>query len=105
MTSVPIRARLYSPVGGISDTLQDYFAKVGNVDFVVNEGKRTDFYGHSCFASNPRVGNADLRLLRPIPAPCHPILQRLPSVADRSLPSVTSKDRTWDQGTVTMIGP
>jgi esterase/lipase superfamily enzyme len=43
----------------ISDATQDYFAKFGNVDIVVFEGKRTDPFGHSYFTSNPRV-SADL---------------------------------------------
>jgi hypothetical protein len=74
---LPIRARLFSPAVGISDTLQDYFAKLGNVDFIVKEGKRTDFYGHSCFASNPRVGADLVKLIRngtPPRAPGRPLL-------------------------------
>jgi len=43
----------------ISDITQDYFAKFGNVDIIVFEGKRTDPFGHSYFASNPQV-SADL---------------------------------------------
>ena len=48
----------------ISETIQDYFAKAGNVDFIVYEGKRTDRYGHSYFASNPRVSADLVELIR-----------------------------------------
>jgi esterase/lipase superfamily enzyme len=48
----------------ISDTTRDYFAKFGNVDIIVFEGKRTDFFGHSYFASNPRVSADLIELIR-----------------------------------------
>ena len=77
MTSAADTSAVHSPVGGISDTLQDYFAKLSNVDLIVNEGKRTAFYGHSCFASNPRVSADLIELMRngtPPGAPGRPLL-------------------------------
>jgi esterase/lipase superfamily enzyme len=44
--------------------VQDYFSKVGNVDIIVYEGKRTDRFGHSYFASNPRVSADLVELIR-----------------------------------------
>jgi hypothetical protein len=38
--------------------------KVGNVDVIVYEGERTDRYGHSYFASNPRVSADLIELIR-----------------------------------------
>lgn len=43
----------------IPPSVQDYFSKVGNVDIIVFEGKRTDRFGHAYFTSNPQV-SADL---------------------------------------------
>lgn len=43
---------------------QTYFSKLGNVDFIVYEGQRTDFFGHSYFTSNPRVSADLIELIR-----------------------------------------
>lgn len=48
----------------ISETTKDYFATLGNVDIIVFEGKRTDFFGHSYFTSNPRVSADLIELIR-----------------------------------------
>ncbi len=48
----------------ISDATRDYFATYGNVDVIVFEGKRTDFFGHSYFTSNPRVSADVVELIR-----------------------------------------
>jgi esterase/lipase superfamily enzyme len=48
----------------ISETTQDYFATVGNVDIIVFAGKRTDFFGHSYFTSNPQVSADLIELIR-----------------------------------------
>jgi len=48
----------------ISETTQDYFETLGNVDIIVFEGKRTDFFGHSYFTSNPRVSADLIELIR-----------------------------------------
>ncbi|ESQ17253.1 MAG: hypothetical protein N838_23870 [Thiohalocapsa sp. PB-PSB1] len=37
---------------------------MGNVDIVVFEGRRTDFFGHSYFESNPRVSADLVKLMR-----------------------------------------
>jgi esterase/lipase superfamily enzyme len=44
--------------------VQDYFDKVGKVDIIVYEGKKTDRFGHSYFASNPRVSADLVELIR-----------------------------------------
>jgi esterase/lipase superfamily enzyme len=44
--------------------VQDYFSKVSNVDVIVYEGKRTDRFGHSYFASNPQVSADLVELIR-----------------------------------------
>ena len=48
----------------ISEITRDYFATLGNVDIIVFEGKRTDFFGHSYFTSNPRVSADLIELIR-----------------------------------------
>ncbi len=48
----------------ISAQTKDYFATLGNVDIIVFEGKRTDFFGHSYFTSNPRVSADLIELIR-----------------------------------------
>jgi esterase/lipase superfamily enzyme len=48
----------------ISDATSNYFAKFGNVDIIVFEGRRTDFFGHSYFASNPLVSADLVELIR-----------------------------------------
>lgn len=45
--------------GQLSPASQTLFSTLGNVDFIVYEGKRTDQFGHSYFMSNPQV-SADL---------------------------------------------
>ena len=39
-------------------------ATLGHVDLVVYEGKRTDFFGHSYFQSNPEVSADLIELVR-----------------------------------------
>jgi hypothetical protein len=56
----------------ISESTQDYFATVGNVDIIVFEGKRTDFFGHSYFTSNPQVSADLIELIRNGTPPGHP---------------------------------
>jgi esterase/lipase superfamily enzyme len=48
----------------ISEPTRDFFAALGNVDIIVFEGKRTDFFGHSYFTSNPRVSADLVELIR-----------------------------------------
>ena len=60
----------------IPEYVQDYFAKVGSVDIIVYEGKRTDRFGHSYFSSNPRVSADLIELIRngtPPDAPGRPL--------------------------------
>lgn len=60
----------------IPDFVQDYFDKVGRVDIIVYEGKKTDRFGHSYFASNPRVSADLVELIRngtPPGAPGRPL--------------------------------
>ena len=45
--------------GDLSPASRKLFSTMGNVDFIVYEGKRTDKFGHSYFMSNPQV-SADL---------------------------------------------
>jgi esterase/lipase superfamily enzyme len=62
----------------VSDTTQDYFAKIGNIDIIVFEGKRTDYFGHSYFESNPRVSADLVELIRngtPPGAPGRPLIR------------------------------
>jgi esterase/lipase superfamily enzyme len=58
--------------------VQDYFAKTGGVDVIVYEGERTDRFGHSYFASNPRVSADLIELIRngtPPGAPGRPLIR------------------------------
>lgn len=58
--------------------MQDYYAKIGGVDIIVYEGKRTDRFGHSYFASNPRVSADLVELIRygtPPGAPGRPLIR------------------------------
>ena len=48
----------------LSPAAQTYFDKVGTVDFIIYEGQRTDFFGHSYFTSNPRVSADLIELIR-----------------------------------------
>jgi len=62
----------------ISEPTRDFFATLGNVDIIVFEGKRTDFFGHSYFTSNPRVSADLVELIRngtPPGAPGRPLVR------------------------------
>jgi esterase/lipase superfamily enzyme len=62
----------------IPEPVQDYYAKIGSVDIIVYEGKRTDRFGHSYFASNPRVSADLVELIRngtPPGAPGRPLIR------------------------------
>jgi esterase/lipase superfamily enzyme len=48
----------------ISEGYKELFLTTGNVDLIVYEGKRTDFFGHSYFHSNPRVSADLIELIR-----------------------------------------
>jgi esterase/lipase superfamily enzyme len=48
----------------IPETSQRYYEILGNVDLISYEGKRTDFFGHSYFTSNPRVSSDLIQLIR-----------------------------------------
>jgi len=56
----------------ISEGYRQLFAKEGNIDLIVYEGKRTDFFGHSYFQSNPRVSADLIELIRNGTAPGDP---------------------------------
>lgn len=43
---------------------QRYMAKLGRLHVITYEGKRTDFFGHSYFTSNPRVSSDLIQLIR-----------------------------------------
>jgi esterase/lipase superfamily enzyme len=51
---------------------QDYLAKLGNIDIIVYEGKRTDAFGHAYFTTNPQVSSDVMQLLRYGKAPGEP---------------------------------
>jgi len=53
----------------ISAPVQDYFAQLGNIDIVVYEGARSDFFSHSYFLSNPEVSADLVELVRHGTAP------------------------------------
>jgi esterase/lipase superfamily enzyme len=46
-----------------SEASRGVFAAAGNVDLIVYEGKRTDFFGHSYFQTNPRVSADVIELI------------------------------------------
>jgi esterase/lipase superfamily enzyme len=48
----------------IPDDAQQYLARLGKIDIIVYEGKRTDAFGHSYFTTNPRVSADVIQLLR-----------------------------------------
>ncbi|TVQ93755.1 MAG: alpha/beta hydrolase [Chromatiaceae bacterium] len=50
----------------------DLFDRFGRMDLVVYEGRRTDFFGHSSFTSNPRVSADLVELIRNGSAPDDP---------------------------------
>ena len=56
----------------ISEEYKELFFTTGNVDLIVYEGKRTDFFGHSYFHSNPRVSADLVELIRNGTAPGAP---------------------------------
>jgi len=51
---------------------QRYLAKLGNIDIIVYQGRRTDIFGHSYFTTNPRVSSDVVELLRYGKAPGDP---------------------------------
>jgi esterase/lipase superfamily enzyme len=51
---------------------RDYLVQWGNIDLVVYEGKRTDFFDHSYFLSNPEVSSDLVQLIRFGRAPGEP---------------------------------
>lgn len=55
-----------------SEASREVFAAAGNVDLIVYEGERTDFFGHSYFQSNPRVSADLVELIRNGTAPGEP---------------------------------
>jgi esterase/lipase superfamily enzyme len=58
--------------GDLSPYVEDHFAKVGNTDLIVYEGRRTDLFGHSYFVSNPKVSADLIELIRNGTAPGAP---------------------------------
>ena len=61
------------------------------MDIIIDEGKRTDTFGHSYFTTNPRVSSDVIQLLRYDKKPGEPgrelekvgpIVWKLPTVAD-----------------------
>jgi esterase/lipase superfamily enzyme len=62
----------------IPEPVQDYYAKIGGVDVIVYEGRKTDRFGHSYFASNPQVSADLVELIRngtPPGAPGRPLIR------------------------------
>ena len=43
---------------------QRYMAEVGRLDLISYQGKRTDFFGHSYFTTNPQVSSDLIQLIR-----------------------------------------
>jgi len=56
----------------LSEASRELFATAGNVDLIVYEGKRTDFFGHSYFQTNPRVSADVIELILNGTAPGEP---------------------------------
>ncbi len=48
----------------IGPQVQEYLAKLGRIDIIIYEGKRTDAFGHSYFTTNPRVSSDVIQMLR-----------------------------------------
>ena len=48
----------------ISEKAQRYFATLGRLDLISNQGKRTDIFGHSYFTTNPEVSSDLIELVR-----------------------------------------
>jgi esterase/lipase superfamily enzyme len=56
----------------LSEASRELFATAGNVDLIVYHGKRTDFFGHSYFQTNPRVSADVIELILNGTAPGEP---------------------------------
>jgi hypothetical protein len=56
----------------VSLDAQRYLDRLGNIDLIVYEGKRTDAFGHSYFTTNPQVSSDVVQLLRYRRAPGEP---------------------------------
>jgi esterase/lipase superfamily enzyme len=50
--------------GKTDPELMDIYSKWGFLDFVIYEGKRTDWFGHSYFHTNPEVSSDLVQLIR-----------------------------------------
>ncbi len=50
--------------GDLKPEGQEFLAKIGKVNLITYQGKRTDFFGHSYFTSNPEVSSDVIQLLR-----------------------------------------
>ncbi len=48
----------------VNEEAQRYLDRLGNIDIIVYEGKRTDAFGHSYFTTNPQVSSDVIQLLR-----------------------------------------
>ena len=48
----------------IPEKSQRYMEKLGRLDLISYEGKRTDFFGHSYFTTNPQVSSDLIQLVR-----------------------------------------
>lgn len=48
----------------VPESIQRYFEIIGYVDLISYEGKRTDFFEHSYFTTNPKVSSDLIQLLR-----------------------------------------
>ena len=48
----------------IPQNVQRYLKRLGKIDVVVYEGKRTDAFGHSYFTNNPQVSSDVIKMLR-----------------------------------------
>jgi esterase/lipase superfamily enzyme len=48
----------------VSQQAQEYLGRLGKLDIIIYEGKRTDAFGHSYFTTNPRVSSDLVQLLR-----------------------------------------
>jgi len=50
--------------GDVSENAQEYLRRMGKMDLIVYEGRRTDAFGHSYFTTNPRVSSDLIAMLR-----------------------------------------
>jgi esterase/lipase superfamily enzyme len=48
----------------IPPATQAFLAKIGRLDLIVYEGKRTDLFGHSYFTTNPKVSSDLIQMIR-----------------------------------------